>query len=78
MCLGTRGSFPAATNPQNFYTQTRFYDFKMYDGDNLVFDGIPVRFTNEQNQSEGAMYDRVSGQLFRNAGTGTLTLGPDK
>ena len=43
-----------------------------------VFDFIPVRFTNEQNQSEGAMYDRVSGQLFRNAGTGAFTIGPDK
>ena len=38
----------------------------------VVFDGIPIRFTNELNQSEGAMYDRVSGQLFRNAGTGAF------
>ena len=43
-----------------------------------VFDGISVRFTNEQGQSEGAMYDRVSMQLFRNAGTGAFTIGPDK
>lgn len=39
---------------------------------------IAVRFTNEQGVSEGAMYDRVSGQLFRNAGTGAFTIGPDK
>lgn len=44
----------------------------------LVRDMIPVRFTNEHGQSEGAMYDRVSGQLFRNVGTGTFTIGPDK
>ena len=37
-----------------------------------VIDFIPVRFTNEQGVSEGAMYDRVSGQLFRNAGTGAF------
>lgn len=43
-----------------------------------VFDFIPVRFTNEQGESEGAMYDKVSGQLFRNAGTGAFIIGPDK
>ena len=43
-----------------------------------LLDIVPVRFTNELNQSEGAMYDRVSGQLFRNAGTGAFTIGPDK
>ena len=46
-------------------------------GQTLV-DFIPVRFTNEQDVSEGAMYDRVSGQLFRNAGTGAFVIGPDK
>ena len=44
----------------------------------MLYDCISVRFTNEQNQSEGAMYDRVSGALFRNAGTGAFTIGPDK
>ena len=44
----------------------------------VLFDAIPVRFTNENCVSEGAMYDRVSGQLFRNAGTGAFIIGPDK
>ena len=39
---------------------------------------LPVRFTNESGVLEGAMYDRVSGQLFRNAGTGAFIIGPDK
>lgn len=43
-----------------------------------LIDLIPVRFTNELGQSEGAMYDRASGQLFRNAGTGAFTIGPDE
>ena len=43
----------------------------------LLIDLISVRFTNEHNQSEGAMYDRVSGQLFRNAGTGEFGFGTD-
>lgn len=51
--------------------------FSVYDtstNQNLC-DFVSVRFTNELGQSEGAMYDRVSGQLFRNAGTGTFTWG---
>ena len=39
---------------------------------------IPVRFTNEDGVSEGVMYDKVSGQLYRNAGTGAFVIGPDK
>ena len=51
----------------------------MCDSNNsALIDLIPVRFTNELGQSEGAMYDRVSGQLFRNAGTGDFIIGPDK
>ena len=48
-----------------------------YDGV-FVSDLIPVRLTNENGVSEGAMYDRVSGQLYRNAGTGAFIIGPDK
>ncbi len=44
----------------------------------MLRDFIPVRFTNERGETEGAMYDRVSGQLFRNAGTGAFVIGPDK
>lgn len=43
----------------------------------LVRDFQPVRFMNELGQSEGAMYDRVSDQLFRNAGTGAFVFGTD-
>ena len=72
MCLGTRGSFPASTNPQNFYTQTRFYDFKIYDGDNLVFDGIPV-----VANGVAGIYDSISGTVKTNAAaTGTISAGP--
>lgn len=47
-------------------------------GEMIARDFIAVRFTNESGVSEGAMYDRVSGQLFRNAGTGAFIIGPDK
>ena len=38
---------------------------------------IPVRFTNEYGETEGAMYDQISGGLFRNQGTGSFIIGPD-
>ena len=36
-----------------------------------------VRFTNELGQDEGAMFDKVSGLFFRNAGTGSFVIGPE-
>ena len=42
------------------------------------FDLIPVRFTNDNNQTEGAMYDKVTKRMFRNQGTGAFVIGPDK
>lgn len=56
------------------------YPYLLYGASDAggAFHIIPVRFTNELGQSEGAMYDRVSGSLFRNAGTGAFTIGPDK
>ena len=60
-------------------TSIKFRFLKCYDEDGVaLIDMIPIRFTNEQGVSEGAMYDRVSGQLFRNQGTGAFLIGPDK
>ena len=46
---------------------------KIHTGDNPVRDFIPVRVGDV-----GYMYDRVSGQLFGNVGTGEFIIGPDK
>lgn len=56
----------------------RIFSAKFYNEDVICEDLIPVRFTNSLGQTEGAMYDRVSGQLFCNAGTGAFIIGPDK
>ena len=56
----------------------RIYSCQIWQNGVLVRDFIPVRFTNGLGQSEGAMYDRVSGQLFRNSGTGAFNYGNDK
>ena len=46
---------------------------KIHTGDNPVRDFIPVR-----KDGVGYMYDKISGQLFGNAGTGAFMIGPDK
>ena len=46
---------------------------KIYNSDVLVLDLIPVRKGNI-----GYMYDRISGQLIGNSGTGAFVIGPDK
>lgn len=67
----------------------RLYNFLLSSNGQLLRDMIPVRFTNENGVSEGAMYDRrgIGGMnpdgsartdgLYRNIGTGEFTLGPD-
>lgn len=45
---------------------------EIYENNVLQIDLIPVRVG-----TVGYMYDRVSGQLFGNAGTGAFVLGPD-
>lgn len=49
-----------------------FFFFRVWKNDVLMLDLIPVRKGNV-----GYMYDKVSGQLFGNAGTGQFILGPD-
>ena len=70
-----------STQNRSGYTRRpriRLYYLKIRRNGVLVRDFIPVRFTNEQGVSEGAMYDRVTKRLFRNAGTGAFVIGPDK
>lgn len=50
----------------------RIYYCKIYDGNTLVRDFIPVRRGNV-----GYLYDKVSGKLFGNQGTGNFILGQD-
>ena len=50
----------------------RISAFQVTKGDELILDLIPVRVG-----SVGYMYDRVSGTLFDNIGTGDFIVGPD-
>ena len=51
----------------------RIYGVKFYNVDTLVSDMIPVRVGNV-----GYMYDKVSGNLLSNSGSGNFILGIDK
>lgn len=58
---------------QSEYTNGyRLYSAKIYEGEELVRDYIPVRVG-----SLGYMYDRVSGKLYGNEGVGAFVLGND-
>lgn len=55
-----------------FYSSTKIYSFVISENGTKKLDMIPVRVGGV-----GYMYDKVSGQLFGNAGTGSFILGPD-
>lgn len=50
----------------------KIYSFRITQGSIIVMDLVPVRVENV-----GYMYDKISGQLFGNNGTGSFTIGPD-
>ena len=54
-------------------SSAKIFYLEIYDNGVLVRDFVPVRKGNI-----GYMYDRVSGQLFGNQGTGEFIIGPDK
>lgn len=55
----------------------RIFRAKISEAGVLVRDFIPVR-VGSGSSAVGYLYDRVSGNLFGNAGTGAFIVGPDK
>ena len=68
MYIFTRNNL-ASIGQQSF----RLFSFKISENNVTMMDFIPVR-----KGTIGYMYDKVSGTLFGNSGTGNFTLGPDK
>lgn len=56
----------------SYRNSKRIYSLTWKRSGNVIMDLIPVR-----KDGVGYMYDKVSGDLFGNAGTGSFTLGPD-
>lgn len=65
-------SYEASGNVRTILSGVRISSFKLWNGSILLQDMIPVRVG-----TTGYMYDKVSNQLFGNAGTGSFTLGND-
>ena len=64
--------YASGATSSNFNRSGKLYSLKIYVSGVLVRDYIPVRVG-----TVGYLYDRVSGALFGNAGTGDFVLGPD-
>ena len=65
-------------NPQiSQYQTTRVYSCRIENGGVLVRDFQPVRVGSGAG-AVGYLFDRVSGTLFGNEGTGAFPIGPDK
>jgi hypothetical protein len=62
------------TSNNEYRTQeSKIYEYWLTDQfGKRIIDLIPVR-----KGTTGYMYDKITGKLFGNAGTGTFTLGPD-
>ena len=67
------GHRPQESGDVEFLSSIRLYSLKFYQDGVLAADYRPVRVS-----SVGYLYDRVSGELFGNAGTGAFIVGPDK
>ena len=66
-------NYQGGFNPNCSATNMQITFCKIWKNGVLVRDYIPVR-----RGMVGYLYDRVSGKLFGNAGTGAFVLGPDK
>lgn len=67
------GNFGTNAPNSQYAVGAKIYSAKFYNGSTLVRSFIPVRVGQT-----GYLFDRVSGQLFGNAGTGSFVLGSDK
>lgn len=71
--------FLFARSDSSYTSASRMYSFSIKDAatGQMLLDLVPVRTTNALGECEGAMYDRVSGEIFRNQGTGAFGFGTD-
>ena len=70
-----RSAYIFSTHTQSGFSNPlvgRISEFKISKGSDIEMDFIPVRVGQV-----GYMYDKISGKLFGNAGTGSFVLGPD-
>lgn len=68
----------------NYPTDSQSISLKMFsfierDANNsIIHEFVPVRFTNEDGNTEGGMYDKNTGKVHTNRRYGNFIIGPDK
>ena len=65
--------FARNESPAGHFAKCKMKYLKIYESDILIIDLIPIRIGQI-----GYMYDKISKQIFENAGTGNFVLGSDK
>ena len=70
--ISSKTLFLFSRNTPSNPASAKIYSFKVYKNNVLIRDFIPVRVG-----TVGYLYDRVSGKLFGNAGTGAFGYGND-
>ena len=63
-----------AYQPSNVIANMRAYMFRMYKEGVLILDFVPVHAPFKTDGKQNCMFDRVSGELFCNAGTGDFLI----
>lgn len=58
-------------------TAGRIYGVKIYCFSTLIHDLVPVRVTSAVGNPQGAFYDRVTGEVYRNQGSDVFRFGKD-
>lgn len=71
-CYAADSSGAVVIKGGNYSSAAKCYYFKIYSNDVLVRDFIPVRY-----RGVGYLYDKVSGRLFGNQGSGEFVIGAD-
>lgn len=71
--MNSAGSYTKLVTYSNCY----LYYFNVIRDGEYIHALVPVRFANESGTSEGALYDLVTKKLYRNSGTGSLSIGPN-
>lgn len=61
-----------SNNNKNFTSKGKLYSFKIYEGNTIVRDYIPVK---RKSDLEVCLYDKVSNTFFTNNGTGSFIAG---
>lgn len=65
-----------SASPDGNCAKMKLYGCRIYEGNSLVRDFVPIAMDDGDVDLTGYMYDKVSCSVFSNAGSGYFTIGP--